>query len=294
MKFTKRILAFLFLMTVLIEASAGTLSQGDFTRHFITQAKSNLPNVEFSLVRPLQVTSKNVNGFELTVFLDNSYAQYSSSPNNLKDIIDSHLASIKSSHEMLAGGTGKSIFAVIKPADYLATVKAQLQQAGLGNKEIPLVYRKLNDDLYVFYVFDSANGMRMVTKKDLAENKVDENSIHELALSNLSKYFEQKRLQVRRIEKIANAKIYTVTLDQVYEASSLLLPSYWSPQVFDVRGDIVAFVPARNTVVVTGSEDKEGMRIAAYLGETGFKELGYSISPKGFRYDKGTWTATRP
>jgi len=289
----KKIIVFC-LIVVATKVWAAPLNQTDFTRHFLDQAKLTLKDVEFTFVRPLQVNSKNVNGFELTVFLDNSYTQYLSSPDNLKNVIGSHLVSIRTSHELLASGTGKSIFPVIKPADYLATVKKQLQQAGIGNNEVPLVYRKFNDDLYVFYVFDSTNGVRMVTKKDMVEIKVDESAIHQIALKNLAEYFEQKALQVKRLDKIPNAKIYTVTIDQFYEASSLLLSKYWTSQVFDVRGEIVVFVPARNTVVVTGSNDKEGMRIATYLAETGFRELGYAISPKAYRYDNGSWKAALP
>ena len=268
-----------------------TLDQNEFTNHFLKQAKATLKDTEFSYVRPLQIYSKNVNGFELNVFLDNSYAQYVSSPNNLQQITNSHLESIKSSQELLANGNGKSIFAVIKSNSYLTAVQKQLQQAGLGDKDIPFVYRKLNDDLLVFYVFDATNGVRMITKKDLSGIGVDEKSIDQIALSNLSKHFENKKPQIKRLGNFENAKIYTVAIDQFYESSSLLIKQYWTSKNFDVQGDIVTFVPSRDLVIVTGSQDKEGLRIAAYLAQKAFNELGYAISPNGYLFENGAWRA---
>ncbi len=77
--------------------------------------------------------------------------------------------------------------------------------AGLGDKEIPLVFERICDELYVFYVFDSDNGMRMITKKDLAEIKVDEATIRSIATQNLGTYFDKKGLRIRRIQPATTA-----------------------------------------------------------------------------------------
>jgi len=268
---------------------ASQMSERDFTQYFTNRASEVLKDVQFRVLRPLQLNSKDVNGYELTVFLDNAYAQYRSGPDNLRSIVDSHIQSIRSQREVLASKTGKSIFAVVKPADYLATVKRQLSQAGLADKEVPLVFDRINDDLYVFYVFDSDNGMRMITKKDLVESKMDEKTIRAVAVQNLTAYFDKKGVNIRRLEKAGSAKVYVVSLDENYEASILLLSKYWNKKTFDVSGEIVAFVPARNMVLVTGSSDVEGMRIAKYLANNAFKEFGYAISPNGYSYEPGSW-----
>jgi hypothetical protein len=65
-----------------------------------------------------------------------------------------------------------------------------------------------------------------------------------------------------------------VLLDENYEASILLIDEYWTRKNFDVAGDIVVFVPARNVVMVTGSEDEEGLRIASIVAQNGYDELG--------------------
>lgn len=287
-KIMKRLFA-IFGISISTMSFAAQLTEGEFTQYFTKQAAETLKDVQFKIVQPLQVNSKDVNGYELTVFLNNAYAQYASSPDNLRFIVDSHIQSIKSQSQLIASKTGGSILAVVKPADYLESVRKQLAQAGGAGKEISLVYEKINDELYAFFVFDTERGMRMVSKKDLAENKIDEKTIRAVATHNLAMHFEKKGVNIRRLEKIGNAKVYVVSLDENYEASILLLNKYWNKQTFDVTGDIVAFVPARNLVFVTGSMDAEGMRIAGSLANRGFKELGYAISPKGYTYDVGTW-----
>ncbi|MFC5476370.1 DUF1444 family protein [Paraherbaspirillum soli] len=284
----KRLFSVLFSLVTSL-AFAASMTEDEFTQQFTRQAKAALKEVQFNIVRPLQINSKDVNGYELTVFLDNAYAQYMSSPAKLQFIIESQINSIKSQRQVLASKAVNSIFAVVKPADYLATVKKQLSQAGLGDKEIPLVFDKINDDLYVFYVFDTESGMRMITKKDLAENRIDEKTIRLVATQNLAAYFEKKGVNIRRLDQAGSAKVYMVSLDENYEASVILLNKYWNKKTFDVSGSLVAFVPARNVVVVTGSGESEGLRIAAYLANTGYKELGYAISPKGFLYEAGSW-----
>jgi uncharacterized protein YtpQ (UPF0354 family) len=282
----------LFLYSTL--SLAAHMTETEFTRYFVDRAAVALKDVQFQIVRPLQVKSKAVGGYELTALLSNAYAQYTSSPESLIFIIDSQVQSIKSQRELLRSKTAKSIFAVAKPADYLEVVKRQLTQAGLGDKEIPLVFERMNDELYVFYVFDSDNGMRLITKKDLTEIKVDEAAIRSIATQNLSAYFDRNGLKVRRLEKIGNAKVYVATLDENYEASILLLTKYWNQRTFDVQGQMVAFVPARNMVLVTGTRDAEGMRVAEYLASSAFKEVGYAISPKGFVNEAGSWKVYRP
>ncbi|HPT48741.1 MAG TPA: DUF1444 family protein [Accumulibacter sp.] len=273
---------------------ASQMLESDFTQYFTNRASEVLKDVQFRVLRPLQVNSKDVNGYELTIFLDNAYAQYRSVPDNLRSIVDSHIQSIRSQRDLLGAKTAKSIFGVVKPADYLITVRRQLTQAGLGDKELPLVFERVNDELYVFYVFDSDNGIRMITKKDLAEIKVAETTIRSIATQNLSTYFDKKGVTIRPLDKIGNAKVYLVSLDENYEASILLLSKYWNKQTFDVRGQLVAFVPARNMVLVTGAGDSEGMRIAGYLASSAFKEAGYAISPKGFVNEAGSWKVYKP
>jgi uncharacterized protein YtpQ (UPF0354 family) len=284
-----KILITLLLFLLSTAAAAEKMSEIEFTKYFALQAKLVLKGVELKVDEPLQLSSKNINGWQSTIFLNNAYNQYSSNNASLPSIIESQVKSLDAQNRLGTSKAGSSIFAVIKPSDYLDNVRMQLSKAGLGDKDMPLIYEKLNEDLYVFYVFDSESGMQMITKNDLAELNVDESDVRLMARNNLDQYFEKSGLKIQRLDKTGEAKVYKVTLDDNYEASILLLSKYWTKKYFEVNGNIVAFIPARNVVVVTGSADVEGMLIAGYLAENGFKELGYAISPKGYKFESGAW-----
>lgn len=290
--YLKNLIAVIFAFASSLALSA-PMSELKFTGHFVGQASSELDNIKFSIIQPLQVYSKDANGYELNIFLNNAYLQYTSNPKHLKTIIDSHISSVKSQHLSLASQSPSSIFAVIKSADYLTAAKNQLIEANLPDKNIDFVYEKINDDLYCFYVFDSESGMQLITTKDLEERKIDANTIRSTAIHNLTEHFENN-VNIRRLEHTGNARIFTVSLDESYEASIILLDKYWNKEIFKVEGEIITFVPARNVVIVTGSQDTEGMRIAAHIAESGFNELGYAISQNGYKYESGNWTSYKP
>jgi uncharacterized protein YtpQ (UPF0354 family) len=83
--------------------------------------------------------------------------------------------------------------------------------------------------------------------------------------------------------------VYGLGLDQTYEASVLLLDDYWRSPGFAVAGEIVAFVPTRDRVLVTGTADAEGLRSAAALAQTWYQDGGYAISPHAYVYRDGRW-----
>lgn len=293
MPFFRKIFAILALSCA-AQLSAAPLSDSEFTEHFLQQAQAALSVFEFAATGPLQLTSKEANGQALDIFLEASYAAYLNAPDELERIVDERLARLVAAHALQARTAATPILAVIKPANYLTAARKDRRRADAGNPDLAPVHRKLNDDLLVFYVFAGPKGPQLLTRKDLTELGADDEALHQLAVSNLSRHFEQKRARIIRLEKATNASIYTLTLDRFHEASSLLVPHYWSNRHFAVSGDIVAFVPARSTVVVTGSADPEGMRIARYLAEESYKEFGHAISPRGYRFDRGQWVALQP
>ena len=283
----KKCIAFLLCFVASV-ALAAVMSEWEFTAAFVKQARAELKGAEIKVVEPLHFTVKYQDGAESTAFLGNAYAQYRSSPENLPDIFASQIRSLKAQAQKFAPQPNTSIFAVIKPADYIATMNRQLKKANATDAH-PIVTERLNEDLFVVYVFDTAESMRLVMTSDLAEKKLEVKELRSIAVKNLSEYFDAHKVSIVRVEDVGDAKIFLVALDENYEASILLLDQYWNRKNFDVAGELVAFVPARNVVIVTGSEDKEGLRIARYLAEKGYKELGYSVSPHGYQYDAGSW-----
>jgi len=288
----KRLVAFL-VSCIAVTAFAAGMSEVAFTDTFVQQAKTAIPDMEITVVGPLQLTTKARDGTVGTLFLTNAYTQYTTNPDVLQTIIGNQIAALKNTYVEIDTQSSSSIFAVIKPADYVSNVAAQRAKAGVS-QEINLVVESLNEDLRVLYVLDTESSMQMLTKEGMSKAGLKESKLRAVAVKNLRKYFSERPVQIAKLEETGKATIYQVLLDENYEASILLIDDYWNKASFDVAGDIVAFVPARNVVIVTGSEDQEGLRLASHVARNGYDELGYAISPHGYRRTATGWVRFTP
>jgi uncharacterized protein YtpQ (UPF0354 family) len=288
----KRLVAVLIACIATTALAAG-MSEQAFTDTYVQQARVALADMEIRVVEPLHLQTKDKDGHEGTIFLTNAYTQYTSRPEDLQAIIGNHIAAMKASNQTIDPKSSSSIFAVVKPADYVSNVVAQSAKAAI-DRQISFVVENLNEDLRVLYVLDTESSMQMLTKEGVKQTGVEESALRSIAVRNLGKYFRDKHVRIERLEKTGNATIYQVLLDENYEASILLLDDYWTRKNFDVAGDIIVFVPARNVVIVTGSEDEEGLRLASRVAQNGYDELGYAISPHGYRRSASGWTRFEP
>lgn len=265
------------------------LNEDQFTRAFKLLLQLRVPDVIVGKVAPLQVQFRLADGVELTAFLRNAYEQQRVNSHLLAAALESQLAVIKAQPTLASTGSVSEILPIIRPASFLETVRRQHAQTGSSGAGISLVSEALNDDLLVLFVFDSAEGMRFVSTQDLANLKLDMQALRVAAKANLSRHVVGKKFSNKLMEVASTARIYMVSGDENYESSALLLKDFWSRSSFNVKGNIVAFVPVRGLVLVTGSQDKEGLRLASQVAAQGFAELPYAISPAGFELRDGAW-----
>jgi hypothetical protein len=59
----------------------------DFTEVFVSKLRTAATNAQVQITQDLQVSFKDDNGKELTVFLDNAYAEYKLKPANKSKVI---------------------------------------------------------------------------------------------------------------------------------------------------------------------------------------------------------------
>jgi len=75
-----------------------------------------------------------------------------------------------------------------------------------------------------------------------------------------------------------------------YEASLLLIDDIWSSGQIQVNGDIVVAIPTRDTLLVTGSRSRSGLKLVRELTAK-FKSQGpYELTDTLFRYRDGRFT----
>jgi uncharacterized protein YtpQ (UPF0354 family) len=114
------------------------------------------------------------------------------------------------------------------------------------------VERHLVADLLVFYAFDAGSHYEIISHKNLRELGVTADELHARALQNL------RRLQLD-VRAHKGDRILMLTAGGNYEAALILLPEIWESVAEMVSGRIVAAVPARDLLYVTGDADSEDL-----------------------------------
>jgi hypothetical protein len=117
------------------------------------------------------------------------------------------------------------------------------------------VSRSFSRTLVVRYALDEPGARVFVRDRDLAGGASD--TLHGHAVQNLRTHVERRKLRFER-----RGTLHVARLDGLYEASLLLLDELWDPptRVADFPGDLVAAVPSRTGVVLTGTEAPGGVK----------------------------------
>jgi len=281
----------LLILTLLITTVANAEKKqtaAEFTNGFFQALSSELPDEEFKIVGDLHLTAVDINGYELTIFLDNAYASYKAGEQEIDAVYSDRISSFKNQKLSFSTNDVKSILPALKPKAYIEAVLQQVKNAGGSDKSFPLYYEQLNSDLYITYIFDSPSSMRSVSPEFVKEQGFEKN-IRALASKNLDAYYRDKGIQFRELDTDGAGRVFQFIVDQNYEASLVASLSFWKEKRLDVDGDLVVFTPARNIVYLVGSNDIAGIKFASEISAKQYSEVGYSISPHGYVISNGVW-----
>ena len=282
----------LFLVTASAESS--NLSKQDFTKEFVKVISAEIKESDFVVISNLEVHTNNIGGYELDIYLDNTYDTYTSGSRSLQEAFNDQINSIRSQQAAYSNNSIKSIFPVLKPKSYLEIVKKQLRDSGYDKDGLPFYLETLNSDIYIMYVFDTPESMRFVSREDIEKLNIETSLVRSIATKNLDNYYHKIGAQLQQLDTGGNGTVYMFTADENYEASVLISTFLFDKVNFILNGEFVVFVPARNTVLIVPSQDTVGIKLASKLALQGYSELGYSISPYAYKRVLGVWQRIMP
>jgi uncharacterized protein YtpQ (UPF0354 family) len=147
--------------------------------------------------------------------------------------------------------SGRRTLEFVVPRICVALPKAGDADVSLS-REASLVDRHLVGDLHVLYAFDMDSHYVLVAQRDLTRIGVSDEELHERAMWNL----RALKVEVRAHKR---DRIFMLTAGGNYEATLLLLPEVWESVSSMVSGRIVAAVPARDVLYITGDADIEDL-----------------------------------
>lgn len=266
-------------------ASAAKLSAEQFTREYVKAVKAAMPAHKVEIVKPLQVRIRNKDGEEeATAYLDNAYNQALRNPDAKEAIIKLHAASIASQPAADAPIDPANIIPVIKDRGWVAETARSFAERGGQAPEY--VTEDLNSELVIVYAEDSPRSIRYFSAKKLEEIGFKRADLRARATENLKRILPD-------IEVHKGPLFSMLTAGGDFEASLLLIDDIWTGGAFGFDGEIVVAVPARDVLLITGSNDAAGLAKVEELARATVGESSYALTTTLFVYRAGKFEPFR-
>lgn len=254
-----------------------------FTHEFAECLRNAQRGLEVVVVKDLELKVTTADGRPSTSFLDNAYDMYRQDPRAKKDVIHRFVTARLEAITRIGDGVDSArIVPVIKDRPWLEETRQALLSRGA--KQVPeYVHEDFSQDLIILYAEDSPKNIRYLVPKDLETAKIDRAGIRQLACKNLKDLLP-------KIEQRGANGLYILTAGGDYEASLLLLDSIWTNTQIEVKGDIVVAIPTRDLLLVTGSQDREGIEKVKRMVKEASNGGAYRLTQKLFIYRRGSFS----
>ena len=195
------------------------------------------------------------------MYLQNVYADYCNAPEPdrekaLARVVRNWFAFGKTMPEEFEDAS-HDLLPAVRDRCYFECAELMLRAEGKRSGDVP--YQQLGDDLAIALVYDLPEAMRTITQRDLDRWGVTLYEALEVARTNLS------RIPSKFIGPQEGDGVYLSVTNDNYDASRLLLVDLI--RSFHVNGDHIAMVPNRDTLIVTGSDDENGIKAMVGLAK---------------------------
>lgn len=175
---------------------------------------------------------------------------------------------------------------VVRSRFYLESVALQAQAR--GGEVVAVPQQTIGDHLSLSLVYDLPQAMRSIIQDDLERWDVSFYEAVEAARHNLE---QMGNVSFASLQSEAGEGVFISANSDNYDASRLLLIDL--VRKIPVRGEPVAMVPNRDTLIVTGSEDEAGLAVMCKVAEDSFQKPR-PISTVALRLAGDQWESWLP
>ncbi len=176
---------------------------------------------------------------------------------------------------------------VVRSRFYLESV--HLQSRARGGDGFPMPpQQSIGDHLAMSLVYDLPQAMRSIIQADLDQWGVSFYEALESARRNLE---QMGNVAFASLQDQGGEGVYISATGDNYDASRLVMLDL--VRKMPVRGDYIAMVPNRDTLVITGSDDAAGLDVMCKLAEESF-EKPRPISTIALRLEGDAWESWLP
>lgn len=249
------------------------LTQEEFAHLYLDSLIKRYPNIKFELGPDLTITSKK-GELDYKQFTHNMFLAYQNEPDSISAIINRYGALAAEMLEERKPIVIDNIIPVIKPKEYLDDVKTLVSEA----KSFPMLTEKYNDQLIIMYAEDSKTSIRYLTEDDFNALAITKDSLKSIALKNFDTI-------VPDIQRHGDQGLFMLTAGGDYEASLILSSSIWTKENLPVDGEFIIAIPNRDMLLITGSNNKNGIDKIKKIVADSYHTGSYQISESLFKWD---------
>ncbi|MEW6207500.1 MAG: hypothetical protein AB1631_03980 [Acidobacteriota bacterium] len=193
-------------------------------------------------------------------WLGNAYTQYLAAPRKMRRAVLERFAVVPAANAEIIPSSfdeaSSSLLPRVRDLGYYAMTKLRFEVEGLDYIEPP--FKPLASHLAVGLAYDRPESIVEITRDALERWERSFDEALEIARDNLW------NMSGGKFEQIAPG-VYLSPWQDNHDASRLYLYDLlWH---LDIDGDVVAVIPNRDTLLVTGSESAEGLRVMAAICE---------------------------
>lgn len=175
---------------------------------------------------------------------------------------------------------------VVRSRFYLESVALQSRARGGDGLAVP--QQMIGDHLALSLVYDLPQAMRSIIQEDLDQWGVSFYEAVEAARRNLE---QMGNVAFASLQGQGGDGVYISATGDNYDASRLVMLDL--VRKMPVRGDYIAMVPNRDTLVIAGSEDEAGLAVMCKVAEDSF-EKPRPISTVALRLEGDQWESWLP
>jgi uncharacterized protein YtpQ (UPF0354 family) len=259
------------------QSKSHLLTPMEFCKVYQDSLSRRLPGIKFNQVDERTFTTQK-DSFMIQSSIDNAYKEYSSQPDSLGAILKRYTASCLDAIGMKTSPTDAgNLIPMIKPLSYLDELKRMASEMG-AKKQTEYVYEKYNADLMIFYALNTENNIEYLTGDEFKKLNLPHDSLRPVAIRNLANILPD-------VKQNGGDGLYMITAGGNFEACLILMDWIWNKQRMPVKGDYVIGVPARDMLLITGTEDKAHLDKLRALTKKSYQDGDHAISDKLYRWD---------
>jgi hypothetical protein len=175
---------------------------------------------------------------------------------------------------------------VVRSRFYLESIG--LQSRVRGGESLAVPQQPIGDHLALSLVYDLPQAMRSIIQEDLDKWGISLYEAVEAARHNLE---QMDNVSFASLQNQGGDGVYISVTNDNYDASRLMLLDL--VRKMPVRGEYIAMVPNRDTLVITGTDDSEGLALMCKIAEDSFQKPR-PISTVALRLVDDEWESWLP